>query len=158
MEERARQTFPPTLIVGNRVWTVAGYHDHGPIEGPKVDIAPNQGGTIAATQKPYSTMDHLLYKVLWDNGQLSKHYDKELFCIGRFQNRAEFEQAIKLVGAVELTIGPSGGFRYVRFELEFDGQHQTVELGDRNLWMDCIEPIAGKSGCIISTTKLPRKS
>jgi hypothetical protein len=93
MEERVPPIFPPPLIVGNRVWTVEGYHHHGP-KGLKVDIAPNQGGTIIGTEKPYYTMDQMLYKVHWDNGQLSKHYYKGLFCIGRLQNRAEFDEAI----------------------------------------------------------------
>jgi hypothetical protein len=44
------------------------------MEGPKIDIAPNMGGTITGTEKPYLTMDQLLYTVRWDNGQVSKHY------------------------------------------------------------------------------------
>lgn len=157
MGEQADQSFPPPLIVGNRVWTEEGYANHGPIDGPKLNIAPSQGGTISAIEKPYYTMDHLLYSVLWDNGQRSKHYDKELFCIGRFQNRKEFEHAINSIGRAELSVGPAGGFRYVSLDLEFDGKHQTVELRDRNLWIGCIEPIARSSGCTILTTKLPKK-
>jgi len=157
METRESQTFPPALIVGGRVWTTNGYHDHGPHEGPKVEIAPNQGGTITATQRPYFTMDNLLYTVQWDNGQLSKHYYRELFCIGRFQTRAEFEQAIRPTGAVELTVSSAGGFRHVRFELEYDGNRQTVELYDRDLWFECVKALAEKTGCTISTTRLPGK-
>ncbi len=157
MELRESPTFPPRPIVGNRVWTVRGYANHGPVDGPKVDIAPNQGGTITDTQKPYYTMDHLLYTVRWDNGQVSKHYYRELFCIGRFQNRTEFEQAIKPAGAVEVTVGPAGGFRHVRFEVEYDGKHQAIELDDRGFWLECVEAIVKKTGCTISTTKLPGK-
>jgi hypothetical protein len=152
------QTFPPTLVVGSRVWTSNGYNDHGPVDGPKIDIAPNQGGTITATQKPYFTMDDLLYSVRWDNGQESKHYYRELFSIGRFQSRVEFEQAIKPFGVAELTLGPAGGFRHARFELEYDGKHQTVEIYNRDLWIECVEALVKKAGCTISTTRLPGKS
>src|SRR5271170_5081768 len=104
-------TFPPTLIVGNRVWSEHGYDNHGPNEGPKVDISPRQAGTITAVDKPYSTMDQLLYSVRWDGGQVSRHYESELFCIGPFQSRTKFEEAIKPEGIVELTVGPGDGFR-----------------------------------------------
>ena len=156
VERRDIQTFPPALTVGSRVWTDQGYQNHGPIEGPKSDIAPGQGGTITAVEKPYLTMDHLLYAVQWDNGQVSKHYGKELFCIGPFQNRREFEKAIKPAGTVELTVGPAGGFRNARFDLEYDGQFQTVEVADRRLWLGCVEPLVRNAGLKISTTKLRR--
>jgi hypothetical protein len=128
------------------------------LEGPKIDIPPKQGGTLSATHKPYYTMDQLLYTVRWDNGQVSKHYSRELFCIGRFQSWAEFEKAVKVTGAVELTVVLAGGFRSVRFELEYDGQPQTAELLDRDLWLRCIEALVRKSGCNIATTKLPGKA
>jgi len=156
VERRDIRTFPPALIVGNRVWTDHGYQNHGPLEGPKVDIAPDQGGTITAVEKPYHTMDHVLYAVRWDNEQVSKHYEKELFCIGRFQSRKEFEKAITPIGTAELTVGPAGGFRNARFEVEYDGQPQTAEVQDRRLWLECVEPLVRKSGLTISTTKLRR--
>lgn len=62
--------FPPQLEVGGRVWTTDGYTDHGPLEGPKIDITPNMGGTITAIERPYMTIDVLLYVVKWDNGQV----------------------------------------------------------------------------------------
>jgi hypothetical protein len=153
MKRRDSHTFPPTLIVGNRVWTKQGYPDHGPLEGPKVDIAPNQGGTIAAVHETYYSS---LYEVRWDNGQVSKHYERELFCIGRFQRRAEFERAIKPTGAVELTVGPRDGFREARFEVEYDGQHQTAEVDDRRLWLECIEPLVRKLRLKLEKTKLKK--
>ena len=109
---------PPQLDVGSRVWTTRGYRDHGPSDGPKIDIAPNMGGTITGTECPYSTMDSLLYTADWDNGQTSKHYSKGLFCIGHFQSRSEFEAAINLAGTVELTLGPQCGFRHAKITLE----------------------------------------
>ena len=148
--------FPPTLAAGNRVWTDHGFQDHGPSEGPRVDIAANQGGIVTHTEKPYHTMDQLLYVVRWDNGEVSKHYDKELFCIGHFQNRGDFEAAIRPTGEVSLTVGPAGGFRNAEFELEYDGHAQTAEVTDRRLWLECIEPVVKRLGLKISTTKLKR--
>lgn len=159
MEGRLSPTFPPRLIVGIRVWTTRGYRNHGPEYGPKVDIAPNQGGTITASQENSYTrfFDDFLHTVRWDNGQESKHYSRELFCIGGFQSRTEFEEAIKPVGVVELTVGPAGGFRRVRLELEYDGHQATVELCDRVFWEECLESIVKKSGNTISITRLPSK-
>jgi hypothetical protein len=95
--------------------------------------------------------------VRWDDGQVSKHYSGKLFCIGRFQSRAEFEQAIKPAGVAELTVGPAGGFRHARLELEYDGKYQTVELYDGAFWQECVEPVVKQSGCTISITRLPSK-
>ncbi len=159
MEKPEIPKFPPRLIVGNRVWTTTGFCNHGPESGPKVDIAPNQGGTITASQENSYTrvLGDFLHTVRWDNGQESKHYSRELFCIGRFQCRTEFDQAIKPVGVVELTVGPAGGFRHVRLELEYDGNQQTVELRDPVFWEKCLESIVKKSGRTISITRLPSK-
>lgn len=150
--------FPPPLKIGTRVWTTGGYHDHGPIEGPKTNIAPNMGGTITATESPYYTIDLLLYTVCWDNGQISKHYASGLFCIGRFQTRTEFEAAINVSGPVELTLGPQGGFRHARVRLEYDGHPQEVEIHDRGLWIDCLERLARKNAVEIHTITLPARS
>ena len=149
-------TFPPTLAVDNRVWTENGYQNHGPQEGPKVNIAGTQGGTIVKLEKPYGTMDQLLYTVRWDNGQVSKHYEKELFCIGPFQSRAEYEGAIKPIGDIELTVGPAGGFRSARFELEYDGEIQKANVQNRKLWLECIEPLVKKRTLKITETKLKK--
>lgn len=149
--------FPPLLTVGSRVWTTFGYSDHGPLDGPKFDIAPNMGGTIAGTERSYHTIDNLLYTVHWDNGQVSKHYANGLSCIGRFSTLCEFENAVNVTGPIKLTVGPQGGFRHVRLMLDYDGQSQDVEIYDRRLWFDCLEPLAKKHGATINTTKLPPK-
>ena len=156
MERIQPKTFPPTLAVGSRVWTANGYPNHGPLDGPKVDIAAAQGGTVTAAQKMYLTMDNSLYTVEWDNGQASKHYYRELLCIGRFQDLKEFEQAIRPAGAATLTVGPKGGFRHVQLELEYDGLRQTVELYDRDLWQQYVERLVRSSGCEITKNRLPK--
>jgi len=149
--------FPPALTVGSRVWTEHGYHDHGPLEGPKVNIARRQGGVITATEKPYYTMDHLLYTVHWYHGQNSKHYAKGLFCIGRFQTRKEFEAAIQFEGDIHVTLGPQGGFRGAEMKVCYDGTSMDGRLyqEDRDLWLDLLEPLAKRQKAKVQTTKLP---
>jgi len=150
--------FPPPLRMGSRVWTTHGYRDHGPLEGPQINVAPNMGGTISAINRRYFTMDLLLYTVQWDNGQVSKHYENGLFCIGRFQTPSEFEAAINITGPVELTVGPQGGFRQVKVALEYDGQPQDVCIYDRGIWFDCLEALAKKNRVHLHTIQLPGKS
>jgi hypothetical protein len=102
-------TFPD---VGRRVWTTRGLQGHGPAEGPKTDVPPNTGGLIVGTETPYPTFDFLLYNVKWDTGQHTKHYFRELLCIGTFQTLADFKQAVCNGGeSAKLTLGPQGGFR-----------------------------------------------
>jgi len=151
-------TFPPPLSVGSRVWTGNGYRDHGPLDGPKIDIAPNTGGAIIRTERPYYTIDTVLYTVQWDNGQVSKHYSNGLFCIGRYQTRSEFEAAINVTGPAELTLGPQGGFRHVKIALEYDGHPQDVEIYDRGLWFGCLEALAKNHGAAINIIGLPAKT
>jgi hypothetical protein len=148
--------FPPPLAVGARVWTEHGYHDHGPLEGPKVNVSRRQGGVITATEKPYYTMDHLLYTVRWDNGQISKHYAKGLFCIGRFQTRKEFKAAIQFDGDIHVTLGPQGGFRGAEMKVCYDGTSMDGRLyqADRDLWLEFLEPLAKRQKAKVQTTKL----
>ena len=148
--------FPPVLAAGARVWTTKGYRDHGPIEGPKVDIAGSQGGTVQATTKPSYMMDQSLYTVRWDNGQTSKHYASGLFCIGRFGTFEEFVVAIVPHEPIEVTLGPQGGFRAARFSLTYDGHTQIVSLlpDDRQLWFEVVEPIVKARGMKITEMRL----
>jgi len=149
--------FPPPLVVGARVWTQHGYPDHGPLEGPKVSVSPRQGGVVTAAEQPYQTMDFLLYTVRWDNGQVSKHYYKELFCIGRFQNRKDFEAAIRFIGEIHVTQGPQGGFRHAEMQVEYDGTLVSgrFDQEDRSTWLDFFEPLAKRQKIPIRITKLP---
>lgn len=151
------RSFPPALKVGNRVWTETGYRDHGPMEGPRIDVAPEQGGMITKSEEPYhSRPDLILYVVRWDNGQISRHYARELLPIGRFETREKFEAAIKPTGNVELTVGPSGGFRYVHLAVQYDGLVQLSTIDDARIW-ECVLPMVTKLGLPISTTRLPKK-
>ena len=147
--------FPPELIKGNRVWTIQGFSNHGPIEGPKINIESNMGGTIIATEKIYSSIDQLLYMIRWDNEQVSKHYSKDLFCIGRFKTRSDFEASIRPQGEVQLTIGPKGGFRQAALSLEYDEHVQEAVIFDRRLWLECLEPIVKRSNVKITIITLP---
>ena len=149
--------FPPQIQIGSRVWTTRGYSDHGPLEGPKIDIAGNMAGTISSAETPYGEFGSRLYTVNWDNGQVSKHYATGLFCIGRFDKLSEFIGAIRVLGPVELTVGPQGGFRHTKLRLEYDGAAEDIEVSDRNLWFGHIEDIAKKAGVEITTVKLPPK-
>jgi hypothetical protein len=128
--------FPPRPGEGMRVWSEHGYENHGPAQGPKVDIAPKTGGTVVCTEKPYITMGQLLYVVKWDDGQTSKHYYSGLFCIGRFANYEEFEAGIELQGDIDLKLGPSGGLREARMRIRYDGEVEDVHLDqdDGFLW------------------------
>ena len=146
-QEPRKGTFPPALILGCRVWVGSfGYPQHGPVDGPKQDIAGPQGGEIIATEKPYSTFDFLLYTVRWDNGQISKHYEKELFSIGRFKDRQAFEAAFKLRSIVKMKVGPRGGFRSVSFRVRYDGDLIDAETSQREISTSVIEPAAARDG------------
>jgi hypothetical protein len=145
--------FPPALRVGCRVWTESGYLEHGPFDGPKQDIAGSQGGEVIATERPYSTMDQFLYTVRWDNGQMSKHYARELFSTGRFRTRKEFMAAFFLVDTIQMRVGPKGGFRSVKFRVLYDGEAIEAETRDRGEWTGLILPAAIRQGVEIMKTK-----
>ena len=148
------ETFPPPLTKGSRVWTEGGFSAHGPLDGPKVDIQPRSAGTVISVEQPYPTVDQLLFGVEWDPGQKSKHYGKRLYCIGRFASRAEFENAIALHGTIDVTVGPQGGFRQAKCDVSYEGVRKEVVITDRDLWLDCLEPLAIARGIIINTIKL----
>ncbi|MBL7966699.1 MAG: hypothetical protein JNK09_06830 [Prolixibacteraceae bacterium] len=115
------------LKVGSRVWTINGYQNQGPIEGPKIDIPPNVGGTIIWVQESMC----YLYSVKWDSGHMSKHYYNELFSIGPFRNINDFELALKSTKDAKLTIGPSGGFRGFSMTINFNDSEYLYELSKK---------------------------
>lgn len=148
--------FPPPLAIGVRVWTEDGYRDHGPLDGPKVNVPPQTGGIVARAEAVAGT-DESLYSARWDNGLESKHYGSDLFSIGRFETRDEFEAAIRFED-VQLTLGPQGGFREVQMRIVFDGAAAEGRLDKRGhgLWADFLEPIARRQGVEIRTVRVPR--
>lgn len=146
--------FPPILTVGGRVWSGCGYPQHGPLDGSKVDIAANMGGTVVSTENPYH-MDFLLYAIHWDNGQISKHYSKDLFCIGPFRSLSDFERAIKPKGPVAVVLGPRGGFREAKLTLEYDGVQMESTIANRDVWLNCVEKIVKDNGIVITEERLP---
>ena len=144
--------------IGKRVWTIHGLHDHGPLEGPKINVPPGTGGTIAATSKPYMTMDRLLFEVQWDTGQRSKHYRGDLLCIGSFQTLAEFEKAVATNGHdAALLLGPQGGFREFSMEIGTGAEKLFLRIDQeqRNLWRDLVEPLVRRLKIEIVERRLP---
>jgi len=139
------QRFPPVLENGTRVWTETGYPDHGPLEGPKQDIPGPQGGTVVAINKPWLTMDQLLYTIQWDSGHESKHYGGKLCSIGRFRTRLQFEDASRVV-SLDVVVGPKGGFRSARYSVEYDGNRISGQTFSREDWRDVLEPLAKRDG------------
>ncbi len=77
--------------VGSRVWTVPGYQQHGPMEGPRVDVPPNTGGVITSQETRFGSA---LFHVKWDSGQRTAHYENRLHCIGPFQTLDAFAEAV----------------------------------------------------------------
>lgn len=147
-------SFPPRVEIGRRVWS-EGYWNHGPTDGPKINIDGNMGGTIRSNEPTYGGRGPTLYTIAWDNGQVSKHYSDKLLCIGRFENLTEFLAAIRVLGPVELTVGPQDGFRQAQLRMEYDGVADDVRVEDRKVWVDYLEEIAKQAGVEITTIKLP---
>lgn len=144
--------------VNARVWTVHGLHQHGPMEGPKTDVPADTGGRIIGTEKPYYTMDQLLYVVRWDTGETTKHYFKELFVIGPFEDFATFSRALVSATEVSVTLGPQGGFRGAEFSVSSaDGSVLLrYEQEQRSHW-EIVRPILEQVGVEIRETRLAPK-
>jgi hypothetical protein len=150
-------TFPKA---GSRVWTIAGLRQHGPREGPYVDVAPNTGGVITAVEKPWyaPTIGEDLYVVRWDAGQTTKHYFSEfgrVLCIGQYQTLGDFESALKGTKAAEVTWGPQGGFRGFRAVLHTPDGERVVEAvqSQRGIW-EHLEPLLSEAGVPISEKRI----
>ena len=107
--------------IGKRVWTERGFPNHGQLGGATTSVPPATLGEIVATERPYSTMDMLLYTVRWQSGQTTKHYSKHLFCIGAFQSLPPFLDAVRTARNPRLLKGPRGGFLEFTAEILVDG-------------------------------------
>ena len=150
-------TFPK---VGYRVWTIHGLHQHGPAEGPKTDVPADTGGVIVGTEKPYYTVDSLLYVVQWQTGQQTKHYLKELLCIGQFESLREFGQALLSHGEKpRLTIGPQGGFREFSMQVRMGDSLLLVRyvMEQKTIYESLLAPLLKTAGIQLEILQLEGK-
>jgi hypothetical protein len=117
-----------SISKGRRVWS-NGYINHGPIDGPKIDIPCNIGGEITSFTKPYSTMDFFLYEVKWDSGHSSKHYYKELEPIGLCKDWTEYAKILSTGKDAKITLGPKGGFKKFEMIIQYNNTQYLIFLG-----------------------------
>ena len=118
------------LETGNRVWTIRGYHQHGQLEGPKVDVPSNIGGTITWVEQRMC----YLYVVKWDTGQITKHYSSELFPIGLFQNIKDLEIALKSGKNEEIIYTPSGSFKGFSISISYKENEYLFVVNKVNIY------------------------
>lgn len=146
--------------VGSRVWTIPGLQNHGPKEGPFVNVSPNTGGKIVRIEKPWyaPTIGDDLYVVQWDAGLTTKHYFGEfgdVLCIGPFDTLADFELALRTATAGEVTIGPKGGFREFRAILHTAyGDLMVHAVREQARIWSYLEPLVRKAGLKLNETRL----
>jgi hypothetical protein len=151
-------TFPD---VGRRVWTVHGLQDHGPIDGPKTSVPANTGGVIVDATSADPGMDNLLYTVKWDTGQYTKHYFRELLCIGEFQTLADFKQALRDGGeSAKRTLGPQGGFREFSMSIRHGNRLLPVRYisGQKAIYEAFLLPLLNEIGLKVDDIKLEKRS
>lgn len=138
--------------VGSRVWTVAGYSDHGPMEGPRVDVPPNTGGVITSQEMRFGSA---LFFVTWDSGQRCAHYENRLHCIGPFRTLSDFASVVRESGrAARAHFGPGGGLR--RFSMEIVGDSPlSIDLSSEqsSFWREVLEPILEQAGIEVERTR-----
>lgn len=144
--------------IGSRIWTIEELKQHGPFDGPKTDVPANIGGTVVGTERPYYTMDNLLYIVKWDSGQQTKHYLSELFVIGPFQTLDEFDESLKYGKNAKLVVGPQGGFREFSMSLNYSTMARSIKLykEQRGIWL-WLEQALKKHGIEVEIERLPSK-
>jgi hypothetical protein len=147
------------LQVGQRVWTVGGYPDHGPAGGMKVDIQGDQGGTVVANEASgilgSFSGDADLFVVKWDNGQTSKHYAQELFCIGPFQALNDFEKALGGARDSMVECGPLGGFRRFSTTIMAGNEPQSFVFTAKWIWDEHVEPTLRRLKKTVRDTRIP---
>lgn len=114
--------FPPEAEVGVNVWSGDGYEDHGPAEGPKVNIAGGQCGEIVAEEE--TPIGQPLCTVRWADGSESKHYASGLDLIGNCSTPDEFEAAIEVGPDSMATVGKGvrGGFKGAVVAVTYQGE------------------------------------
>jgi hypothetical protein len=147
-----------SLEIGKRVWSFSGYVNHGPIDGAKINIPANTGGKITSVSRPYSTMDHFLYQISWDSGEISKHYFSELDPIGICSHIDEYEVLLKQGKNAKLVIGPQGGFKRFEMTIHFKDQDYEIRLSNsqKDNW-SWTKELLEKNGVLYETEKLAMK-
>lgn len=137
--------------IGNHVWLENERVDHGPIDGPKTTIPGKNLGTVIDMEKPYMTMDQLLYVVKWNSGHITKHYYTELFCIGTATSTIEFFELIAKCRSPILQQGPRGGFRKFSACIEVDGTQRLISYfkDQGTFYRAVIEPILLKNSVVV---------
>lgn len=126
--------------INYRVWSNTGYPNHGPTH---VSIPPDIFGSVLKIEdKPGGD----LYSIRWDNDQQSKHYLKDLFCIGNCKDLAEFENLIRLGKNGKLISGPKGGLVEFCIDIEQNNyKYQFKSLEYDNIYKRFLEEILSKN-------------
>jgi hypothetical protein len=104
-------------------------------------------GQIVAFERLSPGMDHFLYTVNWENGEQSKQFFRDLFCIGPFSTAQDFLNAITNSSDLTLTLGPKGGFRSFRCTVLHLGEPRQIRISSEHgrLFRDVIDPYLKKS-------------
>ncbi len=131
--------------VGNRVWTIEGLHQHGPMEGPLVDVPAQTGGAIVGQETRFGSA---LFRVHWDTGQQSGHYAKGLLCIGPFRTLDDFKAAVRRGGhSARAVFGPYGGLRKFTMDVRGDPAVRVELTSDQaSIWRNVLESLLRESG------------
>jgi hypothetical protein len=123
-------------VVGSRVCSATG----------------DRHGSVTATEKPYVTMDQLLYTIRWDDGETVKLYYESFVALGHFQTLGEFQTAIRAsASGAKLTLGPKGGFRAFEMTVQRDGVTLSARYGSRDgaVYHQFIEPFLQKPPAMV---------
>lgn len=139
--------------VGAHVWLESPLVEHGPLDRPKTSVPGQNLGTIVATEKPYLTMDHSLYTVKWGTGHVTKHYYKEMFCIGSFESAHAFLGSVASCKDAVLVQGPRGGFRRFTAHLAVGSVTGIIAYfkDQGSFFRAVIEPVLKRAGVTVNT-------
>lgn len=142
--------------VGGRVYTKRGFQNHGPMEGPRVNVRAELHGTVdTITTRFGSTLIH----VVWDDTVRSAHYLTEaVLALTPFSEISQVEKCFaETLQCCLLTVGPQGGFKDFRGTFVYDGKHFEIptEVINRSLWSDIVEPLLKKHALEYEIARLP---
>jgi len=91
---------------------------------------------ISHLSRPYPTIDVFLYSVLWDSGEISKHYYNELDPIGNCKTIGDYEQILMNGKNAKAVVGPQGGFKNFEITVCFNNTDYQIKLNSeqKNNW------------------------